>query len=283
MNDAAAHTGSRDELVADCAQALVDAFADYNAEFRAITQRAPAALRGPRLARQPEGRGRAHRPLRPLRRRHRRADASPARRRRRASARSGRAIKRRFAEIIDPLPDNEFTKTFFSSVTRRTFGTVGVDAAVEFIALDLDPLGQRHIRTSRPSIYVNRGSPELLIEELLADFRFRTPYRDFDRSVRTRHRRGQGLARARAASGAAVETLEVIKEVFYQMTRAYLVGRIGGRGWTLPFVHRAAEHRARRAGRCGDARRKHGQRAVQLHALVLPRRPRARRRGRRSS
>ena len=28
----------------------------------------------------------------------------------------------------------------------------------------------------------------------------------------------------------------MIKEVFYQMTRAYLVGRISGRGWTLPFV-----------------------------------------------
>ena len=51
VNDAAAHTGSRDELVAGCAQALVDAFANYNAEFRAITQRArqrrvPALHRG---------------------------------------------------------------------------------------------------------------------------------------------------------------------------------------------------------------------------------------------
>ena len=43
---------------------------------------------------------------------------------------------------------------------------------------------------------------------------------------------------------------------------------------------RAAQHRERRAGRRDHARRKHGQRAVQLHALVLPRRPRARRRGR---
>ena len=59
------------------------------------------------------------------------------------------SIKRRFDEIIDPLPDCEFPKTFFSSVTRKTFGTVGVDPAVEFIALDLDPLGQRRTRTSR--------------------------------------------------------------------------------------------------------------------------------------
>jgi len=34
----------------------------------------------------------------------------------------------------------------------------------------------------------------------------------------------------------AIESVEVIKKVFYQMTRAYLVGRINGRGWTMPFV-----------------------------------------------
>ena len=52
--------------------------------------------------------------------------------------------------MIDPLPDCEFPKTFFSSVTRKTFGTVGVDAAIEFIALDLDPLAHvhSHVETS---------------------------------------------------------------------------------------------------------------------------------------
>ncbi len=54
------------------------------------------------------------------------------------------SIKRRFTELIDALPDLEFDKTFFNSVTRRTFGTVGVDAAVEFVALDLDPIGVDH-------------------------------------------------------------------------------------------------------------------------------------------
>src|SRR5690606_19220846 len=51
------------------------------------------------------------------------------------------SIKRRFTQLIEALPDQEFDKTFFNSVTRRTFGTVGVDPAVEFVALDLDPIG----------------------------------------------------------------------------------------------------------------------------------------------
>jgi isocitrate dehydrogenase kinase/phosphatase len=144
------------------------------------------------------------------------------------------SIKRRFDEIIDPLPDSEFTKTFFSSVTRTTFGTVGVDPAVEFVALDLDPIGNvtTHVETK---VYVNRGSVDLLVEELLADFRFRTPYRDFERSVATvAHEVKASLETG--GERRTIEKLEVIKEVFYQMTRAYLVGRISGRGWTLPFV-----------------------------------------------
>ena len=40
MNLSVAKAGSRDELVRDCAQILVDLFADYNAEFREVTQRA---------------------------------------------------------------------------------------------------------------------------------------------------------------------------------------------------------------------------------------------------
>ena len=40
MNVVATPVATRDALVQDCAQALVDAFATYNAEFRAVTQRA---------------------------------------------------------------------------------------------------------------------------------------------------------------------------------------------------------------------------------------------------
>ena len=144
------------------------------------------------------------------------------------------SIKRRFAEIIDPLPDSEFPKTFFSSVTRTTFDTVGVDPAVEFVALDMDPLGSvtTHVETQ---VYQNRGSVDLLVEELLADFRFRTPYRDFDLSVK---RVSDEIKAALDSTGErrVIDKLEVIKEVFYQISRAYLVGRLSGRGWTLPFV-----------------------------------------------
>ncbi|MFO1393085.1 MAG: bifunctional isocitrate dehydrogenase kinase/phosphatase [Steroidobacteraceae bacterium] len=233
MNLKVAKARTRDELIRECAQALVDSFADYNADFRAITQRARQRFEDR------DWRGSQRDAVERIElyrkyvvgavevMRHELGDDVHERA-------VWSSIKRRFAEIIDPVPDSDFPKTFFSSVTRTTFDTVGVDPAVEFVALDMDPLGsvKTHVETK---VYVNRGSVELLVEELLADFRFRTPYRDFDLSVR---RVSDEIKAALDAGGErrTIERLEVIKEVFYQMTRAYLVGRISGRDWTLPFV-----------------------------------------------
>jgi isocitrate dehydrogenase kinase/phosphatase len=233
VNLSAAEPQTRDELVEHCAQVLVDLFADYNAEFRAVTQRARQRFE------ERDWRGSQLDAVERIGLYSKYVDSGVEIMRRKLGDEVHEravwsSIKRRFAEIIDPLPDSEFTKTYFCSITRRTFGTVGVDPAVEFVALDLDPLGSvtTHVETK---IYANRGSVDLLVEELLADFRFHTPYRDFDLSVK----RVSDEIKAALDSGGerrTIERLEVIKEVFYQMTRAYLVGRISGRGWTLPFV-----------------------------------------------
>jgi isocitrate dehydrogenase kinase/phosphatase len=233
MNLTVAQPSSRDTLVADCAQLLVDAFADYNADFRAVTQRARQRFEDR------DWRGSQKDAVERIELYDKYVQGTVEL----MHARLGdevheravwSSIKRRFDEMIDPLPDSEFPKTFFSSVTRKTFGTVGVDAAVEFVALDLDPLAnvRTHVETK---VYANRGDIELLAEELLADFSFRTPWRDFERSVKMIADEIKALANS-GKERRAIESVEVIKQVFYQMTRAYLVGRITGRGWTMPFV-----------------------------------------------
>jgi isocitrate dehydrogenase kinase/phosphatase len=234
---AASSLGSRDALVDECASALVQAFAGYNAEYRLVTRRAPQRFE------QRDWRGSQRDAVERIELYDRWVDRAVAQMRARlgedATERAlWSSIKRRFTELIDELPDLEFDKTFFNSVTRRTFGTIGVDAAVEFVALDLDPIGSitAPIETN---LYVNRGSLELLFEEVLADFRFRTPYLDFDRSVRiiTNEVRAQCEADSDVSRPPLqVEQIEVIRTVFYQMTRAYLVGRISGPNWRLPFV-----------------------------------------------
>ncbi len=228
---------SRDELVEQCASALVRAFADYNNEFRVVTRRAPQRFE--------ERDWRAS--LRDAVDRIELYDRFVNRAVLQMRAKLGEdaaeraiwsSVKRRFTELIEVLPDREFDKTFFNSVTRRTFGTVGTDAAVEFVALDLDPIGSI-TSAIETNIYLNRGSLEWLFEEVLADFRFRTPYLDFDRSIRIITAEVRALCEADADASRPplqVEQIEFIHTVFYQMTRAYLIGRISGKGWMRPFV-----------------------------------------------
>ena len=155
MNLSVAKAGSRDELVRDCAQILVDLFADYNAEFREVTQRARQRFE------ERDWRGSQRDAVERIGLYSRYVDSGVELMRRRLGDEVHErsiwsSIKRRYAEIIDPLPDAEFKKTYFCSITRKTFGTVGVDPAVEFFALDLDPLGSvtTHVETKD---YVNRG------------------------------------------------------------------------------------------------------------------------------
>jgi isocitrate dehydrogenase kinase/phosphatase len=144
------------------------------------------------------------------------------------------AIKSAYSERIAALADPEFLKTFFSSITRRLFGTVGVDPEIEYFALDLDPLRgiASEVVTNR---YGNRGSLELLFEELLSDYRFRTPWRDFEGSV-SHVTTDVELHLQRLGERRPLREVEVIRPVFYQLSRAYVVGRILGEGWMLPFA-----------------------------------------------
>ena len=217
----------------ECAQAIVDAFVGYNADFRTVTRRAPQRFEARDwIASQRDAVER----IELYDRRVKQIIAA-------LSDRFGDGIrdrslwiaaKQRFATMIEAMPDNEFMKTFFSSASRSLFGTVGLDPEIEFVALDLDPL--RGITThDLANIYVNRGSLQLLFEEVLADSRFKAPYKNFDKSVSM-------IAAAVGAqcmdNGVRREALrvEIIRPVFYQITRAYLVGKIIGDGWAMPLV-----------------------------------------------
>jgi isocitrate dehydrogenase kinase/phosphatase len=216
-----------------CARALVDAFARYNAEFRAITRRAPARFDGR------DWRGSQHDAVERIELYDRFVNQTIEELKETLGARARERalwheIHREFAAAITELPDPEFTKTFFSSISRRLFGTVGVAPDIEFVATDLDPLAS--VRSAvGTNTYVNHGSLPLLFEDLLGDVRFRSPWRDLDKSIAHVTMEVQS---ALAAQGERHEVarVEVIRPVFYQITRAYIVGRVVGRNFVLPLV-----------------------------------------------
>lgn len=147
-----------------------------------------------------------------------------------------RLLRDRFLQRSAGLPDTAFARTFFSSVSRRLFGTVGVDEGIEFAAVDLDPL-EGAGGNAETRLYSNRGDVGMLVEDLLDDLPLKCPWIDFERSVRhvtediATYLRGRGID-----ADAGVRAIEMLQPIFFQSTRAYLVGRLDTVEGALPFV-----------------------------------------------
>ena len=216
-----------------CAQQVVEAFLHYNARFRAITRRAPVRFAArdwhasqqdavERIDLYEQSVLEAIQALElTLRQDVRRRELWIE-------------VKRHFANLIDGLPDSEFCKTFFSSVTRKLFGTIGAACDIEFIATDLDPLASVHDRTVT-RCYQRTGSVAALIQQLLSDRAIGAPWADIEDCARSSALAVEHYLQANAQLG-AIEGIEIIDAVFYQATRAYLVGRLVCSGGTLALA-----------------------------------------------
>ena len=215
------------------AQVLVDAFLRYNANFGELTRRAATCFEHRDWQ---KGRDNAVARIELYERAVTRAigeiaDGFDA-------EKDGKSfwsgVKDEYTARISEYPDNAFFKTFFSSISRRVFNTVGVDPGIEFLASDVrvdeKPLDEKDIRT-----YYNRGSLRYLIDQVLADYGFSVPYRNREKTIRfiasEIDARYSGHAPHRD-----IEVMELLIPVFYRATRAFIVGRIGGEEWVSPLV-----------------------------------------------
>ena len=224
------------QLAAECARTIRGGFASYNADFRGLTRRARRVFEE-----QDWQAGRADAVERiDLYEQHVRSMIETLRKmlgERVEDHELWKRIKAEFAEQIRDYVDLEFTKTYFSSITRRIFGTVGIDPAVEFIALDYRPM--ESIKREPPlnvyEVYADR-SPRDVFLQLLDEYSYNTGWQDLRHSVTFLERQ---LAHHSAALGGVqnVARLEFIRPVFYQNTRAYIVGRAVARdGAIQPLV-----------------------------------------------
>ena len=217
-----------------CAQLVVEGFLSYNASFREITQRAIERFADRDWA----GSQRDAVERIELYERWMQAIVVELEGALGANARQRELwieVKRHFSNLTQGLPDNEFCKTFFSSVTRQLFGTVGVSADIEFVATDLDPLAAARPDNKVTSIYPMQGDLTQQIRRLLESQPLAAPWADLDASACVV---ASTLERMLWQRGELrhIESLEMVDAVFYQSTRAYLVGRMVIRRVSTPIA-----------------------------------------------
>lgn len=140
----------------------------------------------------------------------------PAARERRHFAR----LKEHYSACLAGRDDRELGGTFFNSVTRRLFETLGVDAAIEFVDSDFarepPPLALAYER------HACDGAIAGLIAKLLRRAPLSPPWADLEGDAR------EVALRIESAFGrwpGGILAADVVPAPFYRGKGAYLVGR----------------------------------------------------------
>jgi isocitrate dehydrogenase kinase/phosphatase len=140
-------------------------------------------------------------------------------------------IKRAFEMLVARRPDSDFYRTFFNSVSRDLFGTVGVNTELEFCATNVGRAsGAVPIR-----VYRVGGSLTGAVREILADLPFGAAIGDQNAAV---HQISAEVGRyfESGRHNSAPESVELIEPVFYRGMHAFTVGRLIGDSSITPLV-----------------------------------------------
>ncbi|HTP29474.1 MAG TPA: isocitrate dehydrogenase kinase/phosphatase AceK regulatory subunit, partial [Anaeromyxobacteraceae bacterium] len=142
-------------------------------------------------------------------------------------------MKFEYERALFGRPDPELARSYFNSVTRRLFGTVGVNPRAEFVEADVDPppepAGVPIYRT-----YPRRASSEELVAALLRDCAFSVPFRNMGEDARLA---GALIDAHLSTTGKeAYHAIEVLEPIFFRGKGAYLIGRIRCGSAHSPFI-----------------------------------------------
>lgn len=222
----------RSDLVRASAECVIDSFEDYNASFSDITRRARRRFEhGDRAGMRADVVARIQLYDQIAEEAISRLELILANRL--FSHSLWQDIRSSYGARIADCVDCELYKTFFNTITRRLFRTRGVDPAIEFVALEIEPDG----RSEGPlGVHVHSLTAGLLPEvfEVLARCRFSRGWSDQDRDARRIVARLEKVAEVRGTG--PLEAIEVLDTVFYREGRAYLVGRVRGTDGSFPCV-----------------------------------------------
>lgn len=138
-----------------------------------------------------------------------------------------------YSGIIASLLDRELYKTWYNTLTRRFFKTRGVDADIEFVALDIEPTDRITHPVARHSYAVWSNLPRVC-QAILDDYPFAAAYAHAGLCA---IRIAEAVSRRLESWGSdPVRAIELMQTVFYRERRAYLVGRVFGAERIAPLV-----------------------------------------------
>lgn len=204
------------------AREIADAFADYRTSFLEVTRRARE-----RFEQREWGRLRADSTLRLGLYREAVDRAETTTRAILGERCNDRLVwisaKAVYSSLIAQRQDWDLAETFFNSVTRRLFSTVGVDPTMEYVASDFDA-PPSPVREPVYKRYPGKLSIVEMVTRVLRDAPLSVPWVDLEGDAALVAERIEEQLAARGAT--RVSSLEIIRPLFFQGKGAYIVGRL---------------------------------------------------------
>ncbi|MEP0546076.1 MAG: bifunctional isocitrate dehydrogenase kinase/phosphatase [Rhodothermales bacterium] len=143
------------------------------------------------------------------------------------------AARDAYASLRSGRPNVELAETFYNSITRRVFSTVGVDPHIEFVADGLTAPESMEaaprFRTVPPA-----GTTAALIGSILRSYDLGVPFDDLERDAALVAEEVDACV-AKSGTG-EIDRVEMLEPVFYRNKGAYLIGRIRSDEAVIPLV-----------------------------------------------
>lgn len=143
-------------------------------------------------------------------------------------------MKADFSRKTESFVDWEIAETWFNSVTRVVFSTIGVDSRIEFgPSPNAFPSPGKRETVSR--VYPQPAETMGLFEAVLSDFYSRLPFGGISRDARLISERVEAYL-SKIGSVRGIERIEMVDAVFFRGMSAYLVGKFFSGSHVLPIV-----------------------------------------------
>jgi isocitrate dehydrogenase kinase/phosphatase len=143
------------------------------------------------------------------------------------------AMRSQHAAQTQDQPDVELAATFFNSVTRRVFSTVGVDPAIEYLDRPSAP-GENGSMEDIYRRYEVASVNASFVRRLLQEIPWSVPYAQLERDAALVADLIDTKIRGTGELGPF--NIDILGAVFYRNKGAYVVGRIVAASTTIPLV-----------------------------------------------
>ena len=143
-------------------------------------------------------------------------------------------IKTAYSARLISNDDWELAETFFNSITRRVFSTVGVDSTIEFV----DPVFVQDPGPKMPECYrtyENQLPNAALIKRILADYPWLTSFQNQEYDARQAAEKVKTHLQRLGSSG-KIDRIDIVRSIFFRGMGAYIVGRINDGSEWIPLA-----------------------------------------------